>query len=100
LFSLAACLPIVWKECLARVELHHEEMGFGSSLPRKAEPVFSPVGTHYEDDGRHFLRLVLSLWRNQTAPHRMTGEKATKIIADGRTDLEAKLVPSQMTHLL
>ena len=45
-----------------------------------------------------FCDLFYRWWRNQTAPHRMTSEKATKIIADCRMDLEAKLVPGQMTQ--
>ena len=37
-------------------------------------------------------------WRNQTAPYRMTREKANKHIADCRQVLKAKLVPDQMAQ--
>jgi adenylate kinase family enzyme len=37
-------------------------------------------------------------WRDQTAPQKMTSEKAKKIIADGRVVLEGTLVPDQMAQ--
>jgi hypothetical protein len=45
-----------------------------------------------------FCALFYRWWRNQTIPHRMTCEKATRIIADGRPVLEVQLVPGQMTQ--
>ena len=36
--------------------------------------------------------------RNQTTPHKMSGAKAAKIIADCRRVLEQRLVPAQMAQ--
>jgi hypothetical protein len=45
-----------------------------------------------------FCESFYGWWRDQTAPQKMTGEKANKLIADCRRVLEKKLVPDQMAQ--
>lgn len=45
-----------------------------------------------------FCALFYQWWRDQTAPQKMTWEKAKKLIADCRSALKANLVPDEMTQ--
>ena len=46
----------------------------------------------------NFCEAFYQWWHEQTSPQRMTWEKAAKLMADCRSSLETKLVPSKMTR--